>query len=758
MELRKGFYFSLDAMLAAGIIFMAFFAVMNLDLSQSTPQFARNYQEANTVAEDSIQLMAGQTFAQAFSRQQRERLINTTVLSEEDLNRSVMNVIAILWASNQTESAENLTRAYLDSVVPPGLDYRLKITNEGTSILYSSDNDFTNASLVARSTRLVTGVSRDRPTSGYLAKASLTSLGAVEPQYFYFGGYVGDGNITANLSLPDYRNVVSAQIEADVADNFTLTINGDPAGSYMPTGGNLSADRWTICNQTFHSGRCDSFDPGNNLIQFNLPSNRSSIGGGFIRVNVNDSQSIEAQSSRYQIKRDRLPGVNGVINIFSSFTVPGTLHGLSARIHYESASNIFLEIGNATIFVNDSGRSDETITVSNETMFEKLNGTGMTYRGMSNGTVPFRVGIRNISRLVGEPEDVDAVATVDLSSSMSSQDPNCPDGTPKCKIKLAKEGAKNFTRMILNTTGSRVGLTGFNRFIYSYASLTDNESRLMNEIESWETSNNNCVGCGIIRSINTLINRQITVPLLSSGSRWRYTVTSPGANWSESGFDASAWNTTPTPAGYGGQAVHQLPKADRYWFRTTFSLDTEEFHDPGLSIRQAGATTVFLNGEKIYSSTTNYTGRYWDVHLNRFSRRSGMWHETRHRAGVGNTSWYFGQEEVWHYASNELENGSLVTAPVSIENITSPTLSFNHSLDLEQSAGDTAYIEVNDGSGWQQLDAVTTDTTGWEQETYSLTGVSANGTVRIRFRFVAGSIKDWKDTGLEGWYVDGVRV
>jgi len=57
--------------------------------------------------------------------------------------------------------------------------------------------------------------------AGYSARAFLNN--AFRNKYFYFGGYVGDGVISANI---DYNGVItSANIELAINKEFELFIN-----------------------------------------------------------------------------------------------------------------------------------------------------------------------------------------------------------------------------------------------------------------------------------------------------------------------------------------------------------------------------------------------------------------------------------------------------------------------------------------------------------------------------------------------------
>ena len=79
-------------------------------------------------------------------------------------------------------------------------------------------------------------------------------------KYVYFGGYVGDGNITTTII---YNGTLkSAAMEVAINDNFSLFINGKAAGNY--TKGNTSYEPISVDLSPYLA----SFVSGNNTIEF----------------------------------------------------------------------------------------------------------------------------------------------------------------------------------------------------------------------------------------------------------------------------------------------------------------------------------------------------------------------------------------------------------------------------------------------------------------------------------------------------------
>jgi len=134
-----------------------------------------------------------------------------------------------------------------------------------------------------------------------------------------------------------------------------------------------------------------------------------------------------------------------------------------------------------------------------------------------------------------------------------------------------------------------------------------------------------------------------------------------------------------------------------------------------------------------------------------------LWHLTSHRKFSGDYSWYCGNEGQFVYNDNIEE--FLVATPVTIGQ--NAELSFWCWYEFPNYGTDGFYAEINDGSGWIDLDfigsggALGTLTTGndWLEYKYDLSQYPAETELTLRFRFVS----DEGDVA-EGVYIDDVRI
>ena len=134
-----------------------------------------------------------------------------------------------------------------------------------------------------------------------------------------------------------------------------------------------------------------------------------------------------------------------------------------------------------------------------------------------------------------------------------------------------------------------------------------------------------------------------------------------------------------------------------------------------------------------------------------------LWHLTSYRKLSGDYSWYCGNEGQFVY-NNDVED-FLVSESFAIGQ--DAELSFWCWYEFPNYGTDGLYAEINDGSGWTDLDfigsggALGTLTTGndWLEYKYDLSQYPAGTELTLRFRFVS----DEGDVA-EGVYIDDVRI
>lgn len=445
------------------------------------------------------------------------------------LNKNgILDEIATLWAANSTpgseemQNASNISSYYLEKILPPNAGYALLI--EGDEITNSSGDPQRiveqKTSSKTNSVRLLVGYASGLPTRGLVARAALSNIKEkTTSSFLYFGGFVGQGNISQTMTLPENITIQEAYMELNVGDGFDLYINGNfcrnlPAPGAVGMSANIKEDI-TACN-----GLIDQRGESSpNLFEIRFTGDnisRQYIGGGFIEVRYNTSEMDTSPETGHM--RFYFPQIEGIINYYSSFYVPGWVDSMTSNISFKNNYTTFMYIGDKLVFsVNGSSTAQ---TVENSSI-ELLNLLGAS--AVSEKTVPIRIGTGDlyysVTRALG---DADVILITDLSGSMrwrigyndSTQgvQRNCDDlqlyDNDTRRVSLAKCLDKDFINAIMNTSGNRVGLVGFSTNVDNSHNLSDNESSLIDHINNYSDLpvGGTCICCAINQAIELLQN------------------------------------------------------------------------------------------------------------------------------------------------------------------------------------------------------------------------------------------------------------
>ena len=327
---KKAYFFSLDALLALIIILGVVLIIK--------PSTTHVSQEMN-LQEDFLSTLSSLKIGEIDNGYVRSLIADGSI---KNLNQSVLEQIGEFYA-NSDERAELLTQEVLNNL---NLDENIGLYLNNMEIAHSGELDFNNAEDVWTSRQIISGVQQGEGITGYSARAFLFAANKMD--YFYFGGYVGDGNISVELG----EGVSSVKVEAIFSNNFEVSVNGLPAEAHTPTPG-----------VPYEFSISSGFNSGNNYLSFTSSDNLY-IAGGFIKIIYNDEKPPQT-TNKYNF-----PGIEGLINIYSSFYVPGELQSMEIFLNYSSLYNVFMTIGNIRVY-NGNG-SNVHVTLSNSTLAEIL--------------------------------------------------------------------------------------------------------------------------------------------------------------------------------------------------------------------------------------------------------------------------------------------------------------------------------------------------------------------------------------------------
>jgi len=511
---RRAFLLSLDAFVAVGLllVLVVFLSSLTFTYSSSEVQYQRLYY----TGKDLLNVVENVKIADLRDFSTIQYYIDKGAIIEDDMNKTLLDLIGGLWSKGNITEANNITREIFATILNnTKFGYELLINGDSIYFRNASSNNY-----YARLHTIASGFSIGKPVSGFVSRAYVTKTRKLGSTFAYFGGYVGDGNITKIILLPSYENITEVYMEMDAGSDFSLYINDLFSGTYTKnSAGNLTADKWFVDSSYF-----GNFQKGaNNTINIIFGNKTNNyVGGGYIKITYNTLQFItEGNVTTYDF-----PGIKGTINLFDSFYVPGKLEGMDIFLNFTSNSTVFLDIGNTTVFEGNLSPA----TIQNSSLAFIFN-----YSALSERTIPLRVGhiARNATNQTGNVTD--AILTTSRVSDMGIED--IPNGSANIsRIEAAIELDKLFVDIVLNRTGNRVGLVSYRSTVPSSTGcdgwiepLTTNSATLKCQIENYDELPGGvaqrCPCCAIRQGITYLdppysspLSRKRAIVLMSDGS------------------------------------------------------------------------------------------------------------------------------------------------------------------------------------------------------------------------------------------------
>jgi len=518
----RGFLLSLDAIFAISILVLVSILLGGMMQTYSSPEII--YQRYYYSGKDLVHVMEVAPLSSIEHLPVVQSYVLAGILSEDDMNRTILDVIGSFWASDNMTEAAGLTSGILDSLFnESGYDYEILLSGES---VYNSSMPPRN-SFLARLSTVVSGYEKTRPVNGYAAKVYLSKVSKSASSFIYFGGYVGEGNMTVLAELPLDANVSMVYMELNSGSNFSLYINNQPAGKYNKTAAGFSADKWIVCSASINPSVCKLLSGGNNTMNLNFSSrSNSSIGGGYIKIVYYTSDLVGSyQYGNMSSGVFRLPGISGIINIYSSFYVPGTLENMTAYLHYRSQYPVYFTMGNTSLLERGNSTEQAVLlnsTYINSTLYNRTRMDSRTYT--SNRTIPIRFGTRNISYTGGLGGVLDVALITDRTSSMDTCDvdinctePGICDASSPChedRYKVLMKSDKSFIDAVLNVSGNTISLVGYGKEtgpVCSFHDFSGDNSSLQSHVDDYANGwcGWTCISCGVESATKAIMENQV---------------------------------------------------------------------------------------------------------------------------------------------------------------------------------------------------------------------------------------------------------
>lgn len=529
----KGIIFTFDAVFAlflVAAIVPVFFLISSSATSDSVNQ------KLSLQSEDVINTISAVKVSQMINEPVMSDLYGQGILTEQDFNLTLVEFISKLWASNNVSDnnhAQNITGQIIERILPPNVRWSFSIEDED---IYNSGSVIKRSNVVSK--RVVSGFHKGNQSSGYVASVFLTNIsGKSASSYFFFGGFVGQGNISFNVSdiAPD-ATISYVYMEMDAGTNFTLFINGNACGAFNKTFSGLAADNWTI-NST---GCLSNILPGlNNTFLINFAGSdksRQYVGGGFFKI----AYKTQLFSTQVNITRYYIPGIAGAINYYDSFYIPGNLSSMNIHLEFFSPSLLSMIINNVTVFsFTGNNTTSQIIDVSDGILKTMLN-----YSKISRSNNLIRLGaVKQTEGNASTNVAIDAILVTSTSGEMGNCDIRNGTNVSLCgqsgnqsgnvtRLVAAKASDLQLATIILNATINRVGNLAYHNNINndgSMVELTSNLSIVTAAINGMglQGASQRCYACGIDEARRRLIPSNATVP---SGA---LSPTGPGSNYNK---------------------------------------------------------------------------------------------------------------------------------------------------------------------------------------------------------------------------------
>lgn len=243
MEMRKGFYFSFDAILALTV--MSATLVMMLGMMDTNySNLNQQSSQANSIrteSRDVMSLASVETF-ETYNESFQDELIANSVMTSSDMQKSVLDGITYLWAAGNFSYAGEATERYFDDQV--GGTYQLQIEEGGNTYNLPQDVERPESTgFVTTASSLVSGHRLNSSNEGYRARASVLSAVSEKTDVVpispsgnlpYTPGRSGDAYFETTKYIPvkadEAESIKSATLDLNIQnepnDDFQLFVNG----------------------------------------------------------------------------------------------------------------------------------------------------------------------------------------------------------------------------------------------------------------------------------------------------------------------------------------------------------------------------------------------------------------------------------------------------------------------------------------------------------------------------------------------------
>jgi len=230
---RRGMFYSIDALFALGLLLVAsfIFTTPNENLIAKS-----NYQQLHFIADDSMQVL-GKLRLKDLDSFVISNITSNTNITLEDVNKTLDEIMAMLWAYNETQYIDYLVDVIFrnSSFLPNGTSISIIFESPDNWTEIYSSGDTNNKEYMASSYKIVSGYKENTNPLGFVARAwasvirkNTTSVVSFDPQGSGWGGNEtkpGIVNITKYFDLGNITHLWNATLYLSLhSSNGTYTL------------------------------------------------------------------------------------------------------------------------------------------------------------------------------------------------------------------------------------------------------------------------------------------------------------------------------------------------------------------------------------------------------------------------------------------------------------------------------------------------------------------------------------------------------
>lgn len=242
MELRKGIYFSFDALLALSVMSASLVAITVI-MDTTSDDFdveTREIQQNQEISRDVMNAASTQKMS-ILDEDLQEELIEETIMTEDDFQRTITEGTVYLWAAGNRSHA----RQVIDEFARPKMgdrEFKIEVSERGEDLptVYNTTEMPEEIDTVVTTSTIVSGFRLNETSEGYRARARVLEARAqvaeiepISPAGTLLSGPPGntDFDVRQNIEI-DGESVEGALLDIAIADGPAggqreLYINGE---------------------------------------------------------------------------------------------------------------------------------------------------------------------------------------------------------------------------------------------------------------------------------------------------------------------------------------------------------------------------------------------------------------------------------------------------------------------------------------------------------------------------------------------------